>query len=79
MEAAENNPDDRPLWNHVNILEILLRRTARVSCKYCGGSYPRVKAHLLLIHNAGTNVCPNVTEAILQQLQNEIAQAEGQN
>ncbi|WVZ62441.1 hypothetical protein U9M48_012193 [Paspalum notatum var. saurae] len=22
MEAAENNPDDRPLWNHVNILEV---------------------------------------------------------
>ncbi|KAL6647253.1 hypothetical protein ACP70R_014690 [Stipagrostis hirtigluma subsp. patula] len=81
MDAAGNNVDARPLWNHVDILKIVAGGNVLFKCKYCAGeyngSYARVEAHLLKLSKCGIRVCPNVTATILEQLQNEIAEAEG--
>ncbi|KAL6649504.1 hypothetical protein ACP70R_013728 [Stipagrostis hirtigluma subsp. patula] len=82
MDPAGNELHARPLWNHVNILKIVGGGNVLFKCKYCAGeyngSYSRVEAHLLKLSKCGIRVCPHVTAAILEQLQNEIAEAQGE-
>ncbi len=69
-----------PLWNHVVLLERAgVGGNARWRCKYCrgefGGSYSRVKSHLLQIQGGGIKICLKVTKSIQAQLNNEIAKS----
>jgi hypothetical protein len=69
-----------PLWNHVVLLERAgAGGNARWRCKYCkeeyGGSYSRVKSHLLRVQGLGIKICPKVTRSILAQLNSEVAKA----
>jgi hypothetical protein len=53
----------------------------RWCCKYYrgefGGSYSRVKGHLLQIQGGGIMICVKVTKSIQAQLNSEVAKAEG--
>jgi hypothetical protein len=69
-----------PLWNHVVLLERAgAGGNARWRCKYCkgeyGGSYSRVKSHLLRVQGTGIKICMKVTRDILDQLNKEVAKA----
>jgi hypothetical protein len=69
-----------PLWNHVVLLErARVVGNARWRCKYCrsefGGSYSRVKSHLLQIQGGGVKICMKVTKSIQAQLNSEIAKS----
>ena len=69
-----------PLWNHVVLLERAgTGGNARWRCKYCGeeygGSYSRVKSHLLRVQGGGINICAKVTKSVLSQLNSEVAKA----
>ena len=63
-----------PLYNHVTILDKSKGRggNKRFLCHFCnlefGGSYSRVKAHLLKIKNFGIRICSKVNNEILSQL-----------
>ena len=69
-----------PLWNHVVLLERAgTGGNARWRCKYCGeeygGSYSRVKSHLLRVQGGGIKICAKVTKSVLSQLNSEVAKA----
>ena len=77
----ENDLGNRPLWNHVDIIEADVGDgIIRFRCKYCTheyrGSYNRVQAHLLNISKKGIRSCPNMTNSTIQQLHIEVAAAE---
>jgi hypothetical protein len=64
-----------PLWNHVVLLERAgVGGNTRWRRKYCrgefGGSYSRVKSHLLQIHGGGIKICMKVMKSIQAQLNN---------
>ena len=73
--------DDKPLWNHVNVLKLAVTRSNRVwSCNYYSkkviGSYSKVKAHLLKIPNQGVKGCKNISDEVRDAIMKEHEQAE---
>src|SRR6266540_4852188 len=80
IQIDEQQLKKNPLWNHVVVLERAgAGGNARWRCKYCrgefGGSYSRVKSHLLRVQGTGIKICMKVTRSILAQLNNEVAKA----
>ena len=80
IQLDEQQLKKNPLWNHVVVLERAgIGGNARWHCKYCkiefGGSYSRVKSHLLRIQGGGIKICAKVTRSIQNQLNNEVAKA----
>jgi len=78
IDAQQMNKN--PLWNHVVLLERAgTGGNARWRCKYCGeeygGSYSRVKSHLLRVQGGGIKICAKVTKSVLSQLNSEVAKA----
>ena len=73
--------DDKPLWNHVNVLKLVVMGGNRAwSCNYSSKkvtiSYSKVKAHLLKVLNQGVEEgCKNVSNEVRDAIMKEHEQA----
>ncbi|CAO2045269.1 unnamed protein product [Urochloa humidicola] len=73
----------KPLWRYVELLENTGKGDGgnkKSRCRLCNfiinGSYSRVKAHLLKVPGYSVRFCPEASDQVLAQLNDEIAKAE---